>query len=115
MKKMGAQISIKDGYIEAESKGRLKGCEFHFDLVSVTATENALMAACLAEGTTFLKNCAREPEVSDLANCLNHCGAKITGIGSDQLLIEGVKELHGTSFSIMPDRIETATYLVATL
>ena len=109
-----AQISIKDGYIEAESKGRLKGCEFHFDLVSVTATENALMAACLAEGTTFLKNCAREPEVSDLANCLNDCGAKISGIGSDQLVIEGVKELNGTSFSIMPDRIETATYLVAT-
>ena len=96
MKKMGAQIYIKDGYIEAESKGRLKSCEFHFDLVSVTATENALMAACLAEGTTFLKNCAREPEVSDLANCLNDCGAKISGIGSDQLVIEGVKELNGT-------------------
>ena len=114
MKKMGSEIFIKDGYIEAKSNGRLKGCEFHFDLVSVTATENALMAACLAEGTSILKNCAREPEVSDLANCLNDCGAKISGIGSDELVIEGVKELHGTSFSIMPDRIETATYLVAT-
>ena len=72
------------------------------------------MAACLADGITILKNCAREPEVSDLAICLNDCGAKISGIGSDELVIEGVKQLHGTSFSIMPDRIETATYLVAT-
>ncbi len=110
---MGANIEIDEGFIHATSDGRLKGARFVFDMVTVGGTENALMAAVLAEGTTILENSAREPEIVDLCNCLVSFGAKIEGIGSDTLIIEGVEELGGGEFAVMPDRIETGTYLVA--
>ncbi len=108
---MGAQIDLEHGYINA--KGRLKGAKFVFDMVTVTGTENLLMAATLADGTTVLENAAREPEVVDLARCLTAMGARITGAGTDRIEIEGVPALHGATHAIMPDRIETGTYLVA--
>jgi UDP-N-acetylglucosamine 1-carboxyvinyltransferase len=110
---LGAEISVEDGYIKARSNGRLKGAHIFMDLVSVTGTENILMAATLAEGQTVIENAAREPEVVDLANCLNSMGAKISGIGSDKLIIDGVERLHGTHYKVLPDRIETGTYLIA--
>ncbi|NVJ58902.1 MAG: UDP-N-acetylglucosamine 1-carboxyvinyltransferase, partial [Gammaproteobacteria bacterium] len=110
---LGAEISVEGGYIRARSNGRLKGAHIFMDLVSVTGTENILMAATLAEGTTVIENAAREPEVVDLANCLNSMGAKISGIGSDKLVIEGVERLNGTHYRVLPDRIETGTYLIA--
>ena len=110
---MGATITIDDGYIHAVSKGRLKGAHVVFDFVTVGGTENAVMAATLAEGETLLENAAREPEIVDLCRCLVAMGAKIEGIGTSRLKITGVEKLNGTSFSIMPDRIETGTYLVA--
>ena len=108
---MGADINVEGGYIHAKAK-RLKGARIFFDIVSVTGTENIMMAATLAEGTTVIENAAREPEVMDLANCLNSMGARITGAGSDTVVVEGRERLHGTTYSILPDRIETGTYLV---
>jgi len=109
---MGAQISVEEGYIVARS-GRLKGARIVMDLVTVTGTENLMMAACLAEGTTVLENAAREPEVLDLARCLAAMGARISGAGSDIITIDGAARLSGARHRIMPDRIETGTYLVA--
>lgn len=109
---MGAEIAIEHGYIHAKAR-RLKGARIFFDIVSVTGTENLMMAAALAEGTTVLENAAREPEVVDLANCLRAMGAKIVGDGSDTITITGVEELHGATYRIMPDRIESGTFLVA--
>ncbi|MEW6119439.1 MAG: UDP-N-acetylglucosamine 1-carboxyvinyltransferase [Pseudomonadota bacterium] len=109
---MGAEIHIEHGYIHARAK-RLKGAHIAMDVVTVTGTENLMMAAALAEGTTVLANAAREPEVADLANCLIAMGAKIEGAGSGVITIYGVPELHGASHRVMPDRIETGTFLVA--
>ncbi|MDO7597499.1 MAG: UDP-N-acetylglucosamine 1-carboxyvinyltransferase [Pseudomonadota bacterium] len=113
LEQMGAQIKVENGYIRATSEGRLKGAHIFLDQVTVTGTENLLMAATLAEGITTLENSAREPEVVDLAHYLNNMGAKISGIGSATLVIEGVKALYGAPYNILPDRIETGTYLVA--
>jgi len=112
LQSMGADIQVEGGYIRATAK-KLKGVHLTMDIVTVTGTENLMMAATLAEGTTVLENAAREPEVSDLANCLISMGAKIKGAGTDRIEIEGVEKLSGTSYKIMPDRIETGTYLVA--
>jgi UDP-N-acetylglucosamine 1-carboxyvinyltransferase len=114
LEKMGAKIALEDGYIRATApKGGLKGAEIAFPLISVTGTENLMMAATLARGTTRLINAAREPEVVDLAHCLNQMGAKISGAGTDTVTIEGVSTLKGTTYSVVPDRIETGTYIVA--
>jgi UDP-N-acetylglucosamine 1-carboxyvinyltransferase len=110
---MGANIEVTDGYVKATVDGRLKGAKFFMDTVTVTGTENLLMAAVLADGVTHLENAAREPEIVDLAECLIAMGAKITGHGTDVIRIEGVESLHGCHFDVMPDRIETGTYLVA--
>lgn len=109
---MGAEIHIKHGYIHARAK-KLHGARIVFDIITVTGTENLMMAATLAEGTTILENAAREPEVVDLANCLIAMGAKIYGAGTDIITIEGVPSLHGAEHTVMPDRIETGTFLVA--
>jgi UDP-N-acetylglucosamine 1-carboxyvinyltransferase len=109
---MGAEIDLDHGYIDAKAK-RLSGAHFVFDVVTVTGTENLMMAATLADGTTVLDNAAREPEVVDLADCLNAMGARITGAGTDRIVIEGVSRLSGATHAIMPDRIETGTFLVA--
>ncbi|MEO8508015.1 MAG: UDP-N-acetylglucosamine 1-carboxyvinyltransferase [Betaproteobacteria bacterium] len=108
---MGADIDLEHGYINA--KGRLRGAKFVFDMVTVTGTENLLMAATLAEGTTVLDNAAREPEVVDLARCLTAMGARIAGAGTDRITVEGVAALHGATHAVMPDRIETGTFLAA--
>ena len=113
MRAMGAEINIEDGNIKASVNGRLKGAKILFEPVSVTATENVIMAASLAEGTTIIENAAREPEVIDLANCLIEMGANIKGAGSDQIIIEGVEQLNGASYGVMPDRVEVGTYLTA--
>ena len=110
---MGANIVVEDGYIKASVDGRLKGAHIFMDIVTVTGTENVLMAACLADGTTIIENAAREPEVVDLAECLIAMGANISGHGTDTIVITGVEELHGCTYSVMPDRIETGTYLIA--
>ncbi|WP_024459575.1 UDP-N-acetylglucosamine 1-carboxyvinyltransferase [Marinimicrobium sp. LS-A18] len=110
---MGAEIDVDEGYIRARSKGRLKGAHILMDTVTVGGTENLLMAAVLAEGTTVLENAAREPEVVDLAYCLEAMGARIEGIGTQTLTVHGVERLHSCTYSVMPDRIETGTYLVA--
>ena len=110
--KLGAKIELKNGYIEATAK-KLIGCDINFPGVSVTGTENIMMAAVLARGQTILRNVAKEPEVEDLANFLNSMGAKIKGAGSDEIIIDGVDNLRGTNFSIPADRIEAGTYLVA--
>jgi len=112
LQSMGADIKVENGYIRARA-GRLRGAHIVFDMVTVTGTENLMMAAVLAEGETVLENAAREPEVSDLANFLNKMGAKITGAGSRTIRIEGVDGVGGTSYEVLPDRIETGTYLVA--
>jgi UDP-N-acetylglucosamine 1-carboxyvinyltransferase len=109
---MGAEIRVEGGYIRARAK-RLKGTHLTMDLVTVTGTENLMMAATLADGISVIENAAREPEVVDLARCLNAMGARIEGAGSDTIRIEGVESLRGTRHSIVPDRIETGTYLVA--
>ncbi len=109
---MGAEIGIEEGYIKARAR-KLKGARIFMDLVSVTGTENLMMAATLADGTTVIENAAREPEVVDLAKCLIAMGAKIEGAGSDEIRIEGVERLHGAYHEVIPDRIETGTYLVA--
>lgn len=114
LKAMGADITVKNGYINARCRrGRLEGKRIMFDTVTVTGTENILMAAVLAEGTTIIKNAAREPEVVDLANFLTQMGAKISGAGTSMIEIEGVEELSGGSYSVMSDRIEAGTYLAA--
>ena len=113
MRSMGAEVVLEEGYIKAKSKGRLKGTKIDLDPVSVTATENILMAAVLAEGETIISNAAKEPEVVDLIKCLRKMGAQIKGEGTDKLVIEGVKNLSGCEYSVMPDRVETATYLTA--
>ena len=113
MKSMGAVIEVENGYIRARSEGKLKGSHIFMDIVTVTGTENVMMAATLAEGQTIIENAAREPEVVDLATCLNMMGADIKGHGTDTIVVNGVGELHGCSFAVMPDRIETGTYLIA--
>jgi UDP-N-acetylglucosamine 1-carboxyvinyltransferase len=109
---LGAEITVENGYIKARAR-RLKGARIVMDMVTVTGTENILMAAVLAQGTTIIENAAQEPEVLDLANCLNAMGARISGAGSATLVIEGVDNLHGCSYEVLPDRIETGTFLVA--
>ena len=110
---LGAQITLEDGYVHAHAPQGLKGGSFTFPVISVTGTENLLMAATLAQGQTRLINAAREPEIGDLAHCLNAMGAKISGIGSDTLVIEGVDRLEGTHHRVISDRIETGTYAMA--
>ena len=110
---MGARIEIDSGYIHAYSEGRLKGAHIVMETVTVGGTENLLMAAALADGETVLDNAAKEPEVVDLANCLIAMGAQIRGHGTDRIVITGVDRLHHCEFSVMPDRIESGTYLVA--
>ena len=112
LEKLGAKIELKNGYIEATAK-KLIGCEINFPGISVTGTENIMMAAVLAEGQTILRNVAKEPEVEDLANFLNSMGAKVNGAGTDEITIDGVEELKGTKFLIPADRIEAGTYLIA--
>jgi len=109
---MGAEIHVEQGYVHAKAS-RLKGARICTDMVTVTGTENLMMAACLAEGETIIENAAREPEVVDLANCLVSMGARISGAGTDVIRIQGVERLHGATHAIMPDRIETGTYLCA--
>ncbi|HEY7576066.1 MAG TPA: UDP-N-acetylglucosamine 1-carboxyvinyltransferase [Acetobacteraceae bacterium] len=113
LEQMGATFRLDGGYIDGSATGRLRGTTIVFPFVSVGATENLLMAASLAEGRTVLANAAREPEIGDLARCLNAMGARIDGIDSDRLTIEGVANLHGASHTIIPDRIETGTYACA--
>lgn len=110
---MGADIVVEDGYIKASVKDRLKGAHIFMDMVTVTGTENVMMAACLADGQTIIENAAREPEVVDLALCLIAMGADISGYGTDTIVINGVSDLHGCTYSVIPDRIETGTYLIA--
>jgi len=112
LRAMGAEIEVKNGIVHAKAD-RLKGATIVFEIVTVTGTENLMMAATLAEGTTILENAAREPEVVDLANCLIAMGAKISGAGTTKIIIEGVEKLHGAEYAVQPDRIETGTFLVA--
>jgi len=112
LRAMGAEVEVRGGYIHARSK-RLKAARLVLDVVTVTGTENLMMAAALADGETLIENAAREPEVVDLADCLNSMGARIRGAGTDLIRIEGVESLSGTHYEVMPDRIETGTYLVA--
>jgi len=109
---MGAEVAIEHGYISVRAK-RLRGARICMDLVTVTGTENIMMAATLADGTTVIENAAREPEVVDLAHCLNAMGARVQGAGSDVVTIEGADRLHGARYRVMPDRIETGSFLVA--
>jgi len=113
LRQMGAEVELDCGYVEVKSQGRLKGTEIHFNFVSVGATENILMAATLAEGRTILHNVAREPEISDLVKLLNAMGAKISGIGTSTLIIDGVDKLSGAYHTVVCDRIEAGTYAVA--
>jgi UDP-N-acetylglucosamine 1-carboxyvinyltransferase len=113
MEKLGAKITIDNGYIHAKAPNGLRGADISFDTVTVTGTENLMMAAALAKGVTTLHHAAREPEVVDLANYLNTLGAKISGAGTDTIVITGVKELGGGQYSVMPDRIEAGTFLAA--
>ncbi len=113
MQALGARVTIEDGYIKARANGPLRGARICMDMVTVTGTENVMMAATLAAGTTLIENAAREPEIVDLAECLIAMGAKIRGHGTDRIEIEGVNKLHGCTYSVCPDRIETGTYLTA--
>src|SRR6478752_4167988 len=110
---LGADVRVENGFVNARADNGLRGGHYSFDMVTVTGTENVLMAATLAKGTTVLDNCAEEPEVVDLCNCLNMMGAKISGVGTARLVIEGVDRLNGGHYDVMPDRIETGTFLVA--
>lgn len=110
---MGAEIEVANGYVNASVDGRLKGARIVMDVVTVTGTENLMMAAALAEGTTYLENAAREPEVVDLADFINAMGGKISGAGTDTIVIEGVERLTGCHHQVVADRIETGTYLIA--
>lgn len=112
LRAMGAEVSVDGGYIKARAS-RLKGVRLVLDIVTVTGTENLMMAATLAEGTTIIENAAREPEVVDLANCLNAMGARVSGAGTTTITVEGVESLHGADYHVLPDRIETGTFLVA--
>jgi UDP-N-acetylglucosamine 1-carboxyvinyltransferase len=112
LRAMGASIEVENGFIHATAE-RLKGARLLLDMVTVTGTENLMMAATLADGETIIENAAREPEVADLAGFLNAMGAKISGAGTDTIVIEGVQRLHGATYNVMPDRIETGTFLVA--
>ncbi|MBW7930142.1 MAG: UDP-N-acetylglucosamine 1-carboxyvinyltransferase [Gammaproteobacteria bacterium] len=112
LRALGATVDIEDGYIRARA-GRLKGTRLLLDKITVTGTENLMMAAVLAEGETVLENAAREPEIEDLARFLNAMGARVGGAGTDRIVIEGVERLHGTDYDVLPDRIETGTFLVA--
>ncbi|WP_340150492.1 UDP-N-acetylglucosamine 1-carboxyvinyltransferase [uncultured Sneathiella sp.] len=113
LEQMGAKITIAGGYMEAVAPHGLKGAEIRFETVSVGATENLLMAASLAKGTTILENAAKEPEITDLVHLLRQMGAQIEGDGTDRLIVHGVENLHGTNYRVMPDRIETGTYAIA--
>ena len=113
LEKMGAKVDVEEGYVRASVNGRLKGAFIFMDMVSVGATENLMMAAALADGETILENAAREPEIVDLANCLNAMGANVSGAGTDKITIQGVETLQGCNYDILPDRIETGTFLVA--
>lgn len=110
---LGAEIELAEGYVEARAPGGLTGATLHFPTVSVGATENVLMAATLAKGTSVLENVAREPEIIDLATCLNAMGAKITGAGTERIVVEGVEALTGANHKVLPDRIEAGSYAVA--
>lgn len=110
---MGAKVHVGNGFVELESEGRLKGAKIYLDVPSVGATENILMAAALAEGQTIMENCAKEPEIVDLANFLNKMGAKVVGAGTETIRIDGVEKLHGAEHAIIPDRIEAGTFMVA--
>ena len=113
LERMGVTVSLDNGYIDAHIDGKLQGAEIYFDDVSVGATENILMAACLAEGETVIHNAAREPEVIDLAECLVKMGAKIDGIGRSKVIVQGMPALHGATHQVIPDRIEAGTYMAA--
>ena len=113
LEQMGTKIEIEDGYIKASSDGRLKGAHIFMDMISVGATENLMMAAALADGTSVIENAAREPEVVDLADCINAWGGDVQGAGTNTITIHGVEKMAGGHFRVMPDRIETGTYLVA--
>ena len=113
LKSMGAKIELSEGYVIASAKGGLRGAEITFPFISVGATEHSMLAAVLATGETVLNNAAREPEIVDLANCLNAMGAKISGAGRSEITIEGVKKLGGTQYAVVPDRIEAGTYALA--
>ncbi|GAB3044950.1 UDP-N-acetylglucosamine 1-carboxyvinyltransferase [Virgibacillus ainsalahensis] len=110
---MGAEVHVGNGFVEANVNGRLKGAKIYLDMPSVGATENIMMAAALADGTSFIENCAKEPEIVDLANYLNKMGAKIVGAGTETIRIEGVEKLCGTEHAIIPDRVEAGTFMVA--
>ena len=112
LQEIGAEVTLKDGYVEAKAS-RLKGAEIYFDISTVTGTENIMMAATLAEGTTVLKNAAREPEIVNLAEVLIGMGARIQGAGSDVITIDGVERLHPVEATVIPDRIEAGTFLIA--
>jgi UDP-N-acetylglucosamine 1-carboxyvinyltransferase len=111
---MGAVVQVGNGFIDAKVKGRLQGAKIYLDIPSVGATENIMMAATLAKGTTIIENCAKEPEIVDLANYLNSMGANVVGAGTETIRIEGVDELHGAEHTIIPDRIEAGTFITAT-
>lgn len=113
LEQMGAEINVENGYIKAHCHHRLRGANIFMDMVSVGATENLMMAACLAVGQTIIDNAAREPEIVDLANCLNAMGAKVSGAGTAKIVIDGVENLSGCDYQVLPDRIETGTFLVA--
>jgi UDP-N-acetylglucosamine 1-carboxyvinyltransferase len=113
LRALGAEVVVENGFVKARVADRLRGGRFAFDMVTVTGTENVLSAAVLARGTTVLENCAQEPEVEDLARCLVSMGAKIDGIGTSRMVIEGVDRLHGGHYDVLPDRIETGTFLIA--
>ncbi len=113
LQQLGAEIEIDQGYIEARAPKGLRGAEIVFPFVSVGATENLMMAACLADGETVLANAAREPEIDDLAKCLSAMGAEISGAGTDRIVIRGRDRLHGATHHVIADRIETGTYMMA--
>lgn len=110
---MGASVHVGNGFVEVKSAGRLKGAKIYLDMPSVGATENIMMAAALADGQTVLENCAKEPEIVDLANFLNKMGAKVVGAGTETIRIDGVETLHGADHAIIPDRVEAGTFMVA--
>lgn len=110
---MGAKVNIGNGFVEVSVDGRLQGCTVYLDVASVGATENIMMAATLAEGKTVIENCAKEPEIVDLANYLNKMGADIVGAGTETIRINGVEKLHGAEHTIIPDRVEAGTFMVA--
>jgi len=110
---MGANVTVGNGFVEVESTGRLQGAKIYLDMPSVGATENIMMAAVLAEGKTVIENCAKEPEIVDLANFLNKMGGRVIGAGTETIKIEGIESLHGAEHSIIPDRVEAGTFMVA--